>query len=33
MVILLIFFINSDSNEAMKSSLPDYGEGYSDHGY
>ena len=33
MVLLLLLFINPDNNKTIKSSLPDYGEGYSDHGY
>ncbi|MEC8048798.1 MAG: hypothetical protein VX114_03525 [Chloroflexota bacterium] len=31
--ILIFYFLNTGENERVKSSLPDYGEGYSDHGY
>ena len=31
--ILIFYFLNTSENERVKSSLPDYGEGYSDHGY
>jgi len=32
-ILFLIYFFNIDNTERVKSSLPDYGEGYSDHGY
>ncbi|MEC7156633.1 MAG: hypothetical protein VXW63_00810 [Chloroflexota bacterium] len=32
-ILFLIYFLNIDNTERAKSSLPDYGEGYSDHGY
>ena len=31
--ILIFYFLNTSENERVKSSLPDYGEGYSDQGY
>jgi len=31
--LLVFYFLNENENEVANSSLPDYGEVYSDHGY